>query len=1237
MTDSVIDASDMKHQKTPMPLDVNTLPLNGIRLIEASAGTGKTYTITSLYIRLIIGHGCDALSPEQILVVTFTKAATEELRDRIRKRIKQTLLELNSDASTDPLVMFIQSELTQEKRLKAKQRLKDALQLMDLAAIYTIHGFAQRLLRQYAVEANVSNDFELIVNESDLLIKAVQDVWRSCVYPLKGESLSLILNQWHSPDTLLKDTRSLLYKEVEFHLGSDFSEDSADFEKVSAQYGSAVSELKSQWDQVSQTLITDIKSNKDLNGTFSKGLGTKVKNLELFFSGQKVKDEDLDKALNSFTQQGLKKSVKKNGEPVQHSISDYFQNVADYLQPYLKAKTLEVRKWRISFIAQIKQRLQFLKDQKQVVATDDLLSKLNAGLSHHEDALLADPIRRVFPVAMVDEFQDTDAIQYQVFRTLYVKPNLDPDFQPLDSLSKPTLFMIGDPKQAIYKFRGADIFTYIQAKKEVTESYSLDTNYRSSEPMVKAVNALFTQHDHPFIYDDDIPFIKVKAKDKAARLWLSGKEEKAVSWQYVNVDQKAFTKKDDLNACFAQSTAEQVALLLNHSQAQLINDDNTLSVQAKDMAILVRSGRQAQIVKDALNERGVGCVYVGQDNVFESHEAQGLLMLMQAVHSLSERKFRNAIAHPIWQLTLEELEKSFDDESLWEQQLEQLYKAHDVWVRQGIMPMIMHWMHDRALPQAWLKQVNGERILTNMLHLAELLQEATSEVQGLQGLLTWFDQQVMDSLIGDGEQKQLRLESDANLVQIVTIHKSKGLEYPIVFLPYCWSGTESKDEVFYDQVSQKLRCDLVGDFKAQRVQEGLAEELRLLYVGLTRAASKCYISMPSFAENKKAFRLNKAIKDSSLNHLLFGNCNENNEPSDVWESLSKLDSDVFELSLVLESCTVLNQPQKQETLKAALYTGNIKRDWQLSSFSSLVRDHHAPQSARFNLDDESSRRQAAKNNSVEVLGENPFSFPRGAHAGNFLHTLFEEIDFTQLPENLDELIVELLVRFGIEISWLSVVKDWLLSMLATPLSHSGLSLNQLTDDLKQVEMEFYFPIKKLPSRQFNALLNQYSVLDCEVSDVEFNTIKGMMKGFIDLTFCWGGQYFILDYKSNHLGNDLDCYEDTMLQLAMAEHRYDVQLVLYTLALHRLLRLRIPDYDYDKHMGGGYYLFLRGLNQQNKNGQFFHKPAKELIFSLDALINESYTDVPSKIEGITPPNRKQKDVPSNDDGQMEFSV
>lgn len=1188
-------------------LHVPSVKLSGISLIEASAGTGKTYTITGLYLRLVLGHGCEPLSPENILVVTFTRAATEELRSRIRSRLRQAYLTLNGQAN-DELIESIKAGLGDLEI--AKQRLKDAQQLMDLAAIYTIHGFAQRLLRQNSVETGLNGEFELLLDESVLQEQAIHDVWRSQVYPLSGSELQMVLGEWPNPDALLQSLRPLIYKQVSFHLGAQSHGEQSDLETCQSALNLAFDAFSQEWQTSGTDFIASIHSHPKVNGTFAKGLGKRVTLINQFVQGKlKIKITDVIEALSKLTSNGLLKSVKKGGEPVEHALSDLCEQLANSLEAFEQAKVYAVREKRVALLEVLRARLQYLKQQQQLLSTDDLLGQVNACLQGANQQRLLQHIRQQYPVAMVDEFQDTDADQYQVFYQVYSNALVQAD-------SQHALFMIGDPKQAIYKFRGADIFTYIQAKQQVDEQYTLDTNYRSSSAMVEAVNHIFSQHDHPFIYDDSIPFLNVKANDTASSLVVDNQPQAALTWVYVKDD--AITNKASLNSVCAEGCAEQISQLLNQGVKQTATINNA-SVCAGDMAVLVRNRMQAALVKQSLAARGISCVYVGQDSVFDSEEAMAILSLLQAVHELSERHFRNAIAFPTWSLTLTDLTYLNSNESAWEAQLEQLYTCHDIWLNQGIMAMLMYWLHTRALPQTWLSQLEGERRLTNVMHLAEILQHSSTQVQGMQGLITWLSHQ-MTQAAGDVEQKQLRLESDANLVQIVTIHKSKGLEYPVVFLPFNWDGKESKDELFFDEATQTNVCDLADDYQAQRIQEGLAEEVRLLYVGLTRAASKCYVTMPEVSGNK---RLDDTVALSALSHVLFDEVIADELKQPKLEQLQSALPKSFNIEPALTSCTEFKAEHELAQLSAREFNGKIKQDWQMSSFSSLVRNLHAPHAPRFDLDDDTQ--SEPENVNVDALA-GQFAFPRGAHAGNFLHTLLEEIDFTQLPDDIDDLTESLLARFGIDLEHQNLVKPWLDIILHSSMNqHQGtpLRLADLSDDLKKVEMEFYFPVERLNPDDFNALLKRYPCLnsstDVQKHELNFLQLKGMLKGFIDLTFEWQGQYFILDYKSNHLGDSLNDYQTDRLHQAMGEHRYDVQLVIYTLALHRLLSLRIPNYDYDTHIGGGYYLFLRGLDISDSNsGQFYCKPEKSLIFALDALLKgASLNDALASVENTTP--------------------
>ncbi len=1200
-------------------LIVHAVPLKGIRLIEASAGTGKTYTITSLYVRLVLGHECSPLSPEKILVVTFTRAATEELRDRIRKRLKQALHALEHDFSQDSLIASIASDLIDISQ--SKQRLKDAIQIMDMAAIYTIHGFAQRLLRQNAMESSVCDDFELSLDEAVVVQQAVRDVWRTHVYPLQGNALNLILQSWQTPNDLQKSLMSILHKDVEFHVGPV----AGDYDQACATFEHAHKQLANKWRTEAGQFISSLHDNPKSSGTFTRYLDTRTKLINAVLAQDGNINAKDATAFSYFTFDGIKKSVKKGGEASDAGIIDDFTHWWESYQLLEASRSYASNDVLISLLKQTRVRLKQLKDTQGILAPDDLLVLLNDAMAAKTGPQLLDQIRHQYPVAMVDEFQDTDALQYRVFHEIYKADLNDIDL---------AMFMIGDPKQAIYKFRGADIFTYIQAKQAVDGAYSLDTNYRSTQPMVSAVNGFFSRHDRPFIYDKDIPFVSVKAKGDAAALVINNQQSPALSWMFSDGLDKT-SKQDIANEC-SEGCAQQICELLSLSQQgnATLNDpsasDESLSEKsllAKDIAVLVRSARQAKWIKQSLSKRGIGSVYVGRESIFQSDQAMAMYSLLQAIHMLSEAQFRNAIAHPVWCVSLETLQQFINGESLWEDQLEQLYAARDLWEKKGVMAMFMNWLHVRDLPAAWLssESIEGERCLTNFLHLSELLQDASSQVQGFQGLISWLSHKISINL-GQEDQQMLRLESDANLVQIVTIHKSKGLEYPVVFLPFSWDGKESSDPLFYDEEKNKLVCDLVGDYKDQRITEGLAEEVRLLYVALTRASAKCYVAIPKGVTDKK---LLKTLKVSALYHVLAQGEVEGLTAKLHSESCLPENCDIYQTMEMSIAQGGLVSTEKLQNLTARQFTGRIKQDWSMSSFSSLIRHVHVPMSARLNLDEETD-----ESNEIEAVLTEPFieasnqelagafAFPRGAHAGNFLHTLLEEIDFTQLAIDLDELISDLLTRFSIDVKWLDVVKEWLNDILNAPLlptvhhvptankekdgADKALSLSVLTPNKKLVEMEFYFPVSRLNAQDFNQLLNQYPCLQVPVKPADFRQLKGMLKGFVDLIFEWQGQYFILDYKSNFLGESFQAYDQVATHIAMSEHRYDVQLVMYTLALHRLLQLRISDYDYDQHIGGAYYLFLRGLranDDQHHYGQYFHKPDKKLIESLDRLIKE----------------------------------
>lgn len=700
--------------------------------------------------------------------------------------------------------------------------------------------------------------------------------------------------------------------------------------------------MATQWHRDAKELEALFLNHPQKNGQFTRFLAARMDAVQRILDAPHQQDKEDLKKLGYLCAEQIAKSVKKGAQPPTHDLLNVLEQWWQCNQEYQAAKTLWLDRWLVDQIKCIRERLAELKARQQVLAPDDLLS----GLAHAIDEQrgrgdgLVSQIQRQFPVAMVDEFQDTDGLQYGIFHSLY-----GAETDSRESLPSLALLMIGDPKQAIYKFRGADIFTYIKAKHQVQGAYSLDTNYRSSADMVNAVNSVFTQHKRPFIYDSDIPFIPVLSADNGQPLCINQKTQPALTWQTLTVHEKP--TKEFLNTSFAAAAAESISQLLNQSEQGLARIDDR-PVLARDIAVLVRSGRQAEFVKQALSERGIASVYVGRDSVFATEEALSVFSLLQAVHEQNERGFKNALAHPVWGLTLAEIEQFNHDEFLWEKQLEALHGGLQDWQYKGVMTMLTNWLHQRGLPALWLSDTQvGERRLTNVLHLAEILQQASVEQQGMQGLLSWFAQQLANAS-GENETQQLRLESDENLVQITTLHKSKGLEYPIVYMPFLWDGKVSNDKVFYDQSSQQAKCDLAGDFKDQIQIEGLAEEIRLLYVGLTRAVSKCFVGVYTSDETKYLSSINL----SALKYCMGGNEQSFNEVMANIEVIANNQPQLWSVEPIVDALTPFQSEAGNDETLVRTFQGDIPKRWRLSSFSSLIKKVQTPEAPKFDLDDD---------------------------------------------------------------------------------------------------------------------------------------------------------------------------------------------------------------------------------------------------------------------------------------------
>ena len=1209
----------MSEQTLPLAL---AFPLRGSQLIEASAGTGKTFTISALYLRLILGHGGvesgfgRELLPPQILVVTFTDAATKELRDRIRTRLAEAARYFRGEIDApDALVEELRDQFAPEQWAACAGRLDIAAQWMDEAAVSTIHGWCQRMLREHAFDSGSLFTQTLETDHSDLLGEVLRDYWRLFCYPMHGDALNWVRANWSGPAALMPRVRALF--------GS--SRQPANAEQTPAQMieacllerRQALVQLKAPWLQWAQELREIC-----LQGVASKTVdGRKMQaryfepwfeKLSAWAADEDQEQLDLGTGFTRLTPDGMAEAWK--GVAPQHPGLDAMPGLKAALDglPSPDATVLQHAAHWVSV------RFEEEKRRRAEMGFDDMLLRLDSALQADGGDRLATLIREQFPVALIDEFQDTDPVQYRIFETIYRIEDNCPDTG---------LFLIGDPKQAIYAFRGADIYTYLRARQATAgRLHTLDTNFRSSHAMVKAVNHVFERAElrdsgrGAFLFregsENPVPFVSVKSQGRKEVLQLDGQPVSALTlWQLPSEQPLSGAV---YRQYLAAACASQIVELLNGGQqgrCGFIKDGEALrGVLPADIAILVRDGKEAQAVRRELSSRGVRSVYLSdKDSVYAAQEAHDVLAWLKACAEPDvERPLRAALACITLDLPLVELERLNQDELAWERRVMQFRGYRETWRKQGVLAMLRRLLHDFELPQALIARPDGERVLTNVLHLSELLQQAAAELDGEQALIRHLAEHL--ALSGQaGEEQILRLESDEQLVKVVTIHKSKGLEYPLVFLPFICSAKPVDGSRlplhFHDaagnaQVSLKPTPELI----AQADDERLAEDLRLLYVALTRARHACWLGV---ADLKRGNSNRSVLHLCALGYLLGGGAMlAESAGLQSWLAEVQQGCDALQCEPVpAADAAHFYPPLNQATLLEPLIPGRrAAENWWIASYSALrigdsLSPAEAPESALAQKLSDDERLDPEAPREVLLSGGDIHRFPRGPNPGTFLHGLLEwagSEGFKADPEAIKDAVARRCNRRGWQ-GWIETLSDWLQHLQDEPLrlnnGQPAVVLSELSQ--YQIEMEFWFASHKVDVVQMDTLVRQHTHGGAARAGAEPSLLNGMFKGFIDLTFEHQGRYYVADYKSNWLGTDDSAYTERAMTASILDNRYDLQYVLYLLALHRQLKARLPGYDYDQHMGGALYLFLRGTRAQGQ-GVFFTRPPRLLIESLDLM-------------------------------------
>ncbi len=1058
----------------------------GATLIEASAGTGKTFSIAMMVLRMVAEQN---IPIEQILVVTFTKAATEELRERVRSRLAQARALLSGEdthTESDPL---LRQWCTQVDPKHAHPRLVAALADIDQANIFTIHAFCQRVLQDYPLESGQAFSLELTNDLNALKSRVLQDFWRKHLYERPANEVKLWLSCFASPN-------------------------------------------------------------------------------------------DLSPIL------GVVTSPDTQVEPAGDDLDSYLPQLAAELSPLTQSATeltqatgqLKISIYQALLKAYFTQLNQQLSAQQQMSFDRLILNLANALKSEHQRNYLVTQVGKQYQAILIDEFQDTDADQWHIFSTLF-------------NQQQHYLYLIGDPKQAIYKFRGADIYAYLTAAAACDYRYTLDINYRSLPNMVQAVNDVFSNAPNadPFRMAGALTFHPTRpaktAQDPSAALiwWQMPAPNKTEENSRAKGKWKVDTAKERIQQAIIGEISQQLAQ----------------GAQPKDFAILVRSHDTAHHYQQALTQLAIPCVVNSRTSVFTSPEARALRYVLRALAEPSNVNLaKQALSISWFGQDACDLYAHLNS-SAFENWLDDLFECHQRWQNKGVMAAVFALLDKYAVKETLATYPDGERRLTNLLHLIELIQGAALTAHlSIRKTLLFLERQIANPSPNDDA--ILRLETDDTAVQIVTMHAAKGLQYPIVFCPELYLKSDLKrGQIIRVHEQGNIVVDLGSALLEQRTAQALAEvqaeDLRLTYVTLTRAIRKTYLvygdHLPGFSE-------------SAIHYLLQGK-----PPAEHTYYDHKAHAD-----LPLPSYPSLTRYQAHHPTQvqaAQSFTRPyIDNRYRLFSFSGLNKQHNSTETPL----DKAEETEIPEPEFEGLLHKQDKPLlPKGADFGNLVHDLLEQSDFAQLAQaGVDASLRDSLTsKYGL--TWRAQDRTeeaqqadfdaMIKRVVTTPLDANDpqFTLAKLSPDKLLKEMGFYYAVTATNTKHINVLLTASNIPFSPISD---RAIAGHLNGFIDLIAEYDGKFYVMDYKTNFLGNLPEHYTQAAMTEEMTLHGYGLQVMLYSVAVDQYLRCRLPNYDYEQHFGGVRYLFVRGMDGCSADqGVYQIKPDLTLIQALSACLKK----------------------------------
>ncbi|MBC9229867.1 UvrD-helicase domain-containing protein [bacterium SPL81] len=1217
------------------------IQFEGLHLIEASAGTGKTYTLSSLMVRIFL----EKYLPNQVIATTFTRAAAAELKSRIRARLievqqylepMRTVLEsdiyIRAAQESDPLKQHLLKTFA-PRIAYACERLKLVIDQLDELFVGTLDSFSQKLLREFAFESGKIERAQITEDAKAYTRQLIHDVLREWIQSqpqhvidalysvgaLKSvdhfvgmveSSLNFSSAQFKLPDMPVIELAQLQQWQQQAQqidlsaLAEYFNLDGAYYSHINGTSFRNNAFNKLFCESLPQLLkaLADPQNVQVFDGYLSDARETVFKFLDKLDS-QKIFKKCPAEVSDGFYQHPTILHIQK----LCHSVKETQQQF-EQLQVYLKAY----------LCIEVKKRLPQVLQQKGETTFAQQIKTLSEALKGEQGQRFAVFVQARYPLILVDEFQDTNQDQDDMLATIWRHPQ---------RYQKGCMIMVGDRKQAIYGFRGGDMLTFLNAYQDIMSKqgreYKLIHNHRSVKELVEVVDVLFQRQ---MDFGEQVVYDPIQAGSRPHPALIENGQLNPAPLRWLQLQ--------DGNEQATQ-VAWKIQSLLNqaHLQQLYLDGENHQVIAEDDIAVLSRSHRQLDEVQYALERLGIRVNRPSKRSVFDSKIAQDVGALLTALlHPFDEAKLKRALLSRLFGFdlsTLIELEQSAEGLSHYIQQFDDI---REMWLNQGFLAA---WQRCLNQFEIWQQLVatqskDNERAVVNLRHLTDILSQHSEHVQGIHNLYHWYLKQLHSPSDREWELEH-KLSSEAG-VQLMTIHQSKGLEFKIVFLLGANKAFSEMQKTLNFSTTE-IQIPETGQTRTQRVvaiadkkflqqteldqhqQRAQAEQNRLWYVALTRASHRVYA----------IFEPEKGDKNK-LSGLAF------------WKN----QGDVFQHPYSVEDHLLLERPaslRTQETQPKRLLAAKPLPTQRFyargkTSFSYLAQHlkHKANRLDRLaNVDQQFDQAEDEINLlTVEsVAVSEPIAwikqyFPKGILAGNFLHEIFEQIDF-QHPETWIE---EIRRRFKntYQALWVVLLEQyrqhfpeqenaeqqlyqwialWLADVLQTPLNQD-FQLQQLVSGQYLSECPFYLALsdRVLAMQRVQQLFEEYDIQMPEFIDAKS---ARYLNGSIDLVYFDGQRYHIADYKSNYLGENQADYQSTHIAESMSLSSYWLQAALYLVALHRYLSVKLQNYRIDQHLGGASYLYLRGMNGHADQGYFYWKPEDEFILRLDAILGYFFED------------------------------